>query len=248
MRRSAADSLRGCSTTSAPSAAWLTASAEASAPISAIPGFCKCRWEPRARAPSKRSRRWAKTSTNLTKQPITDDEIQRAKDAILNAFIFRLDSPDKILGERMTYEYYGYPPDWLDKYQAEIKKVTAADVNRVATKYLHKDQLAVLVVGNTKDFDKPLSSLGAVKEIDITIPPPPGAKEDSQTGRVQSGRQGPGRKSCRRHGRSAEAQVHQDHAREHRRERRRRSGVPGRCLSCPFPTACTWTCRFRRAR
>jgi zinc protease len=115
---------------------------------------------------------------NLTKQPITDDEIQRAKDAILNAFIFRLDSPDKILGERMTYEYYGYPPDWLDKYQAEIKKVTAADSNRVAAKYLHKDQLAVLVVGNTKEFDKPLSSLGSVQQIDITIPPPPAEKAD----------------------------------------------------------------------
>jgi zinc protease len=116
---------------------------------------------------------------NLAKQPFTDDEIQHAKDAILNAFIFRLDSPDKILGERMTYEYYGYPPDWLDKYQAEIKKVTAADVNRVAAKYLHKDQLAVLVVGNTKDFDKPLSSLGTVKEIDITIPPPPAEKSEN---------------------------------------------------------------------
>jgi zinc protease len=115
---------------------------------------------------------------NLTKQPITDDEIQRAKDAILNAFIFRLDSPDKILAERMTYEYYGYPPDWLDKYQAEIKKVTAADANRVAAKYMHKDQLAVLVLGNTKEFDKPLSSLGAVKEIDITIPPPPAEKAE----------------------------------------------------------------------
>ena len=117
---------------------------------------------------------------NLAKQPITDDEIQRAKDAILNAFIFRLDSPDKILAERMTYEYYGYPPDWLDKYQAEIKKVTAADVNRVATKYLHRDQMAVLVVGNTKEFDKPLSSLGPVKEIDITIPPPPVEKAQAE--------------------------------------------------------------------
>jgi zinc protease len=115
---------------------------------------------------------------NLTKQPITDDEIQKAKDAILNAFIFRLDSPDKILGERMVYEYYGYPPDWLDKYQAEIKKVTTADVSRVAAKYVHKDQLAVLVVGNTKEFDKPLSSLGSVKEIDITIPAPPAEKAE----------------------------------------------------------------------
>ncbi len=117
---------------------------------------------------------------NLSKDPITDDEIQRAKDAILNAFIFRLDSPDKILGERMTYEYYGYPPDWLDKYQTEIKKVTAADVNRVASKYLHKDQLAVLVVGNTKDFDKPLSSLGPVKTIDIAIPPAPAERDETK--------------------------------------------------------------------
>jgi len=118
----------------------------------------------------------------LSKQPITDEEIQHAKDAILNAFVFRLDSPDKILAERMTYEYYGYPPDWLDKYQAEIKKVGAADVNRVAAKYLHKDQLAVLVIGNTKEFDKPLSTLGPAKEIDITIPPPPAEKaENSNT-------------------------------------------------------------------
>jgi zinc protease len=117
---------------------------------------------------------------NLAKNPITDEEIKQAKDAILNAFIFRLDSPDKVLAERMTYEFYGYPLDWLDKYPAEIQKVTAADVNRVAAKYLHRDQLAVLVVGNTKEFDKPLSSLGAVKQIDITIPPPPGAEKAAQ--------------------------------------------------------------------
>ncbi len=115
---------------------------------------------------------------NLSQQPITDDEIKQAKDAILNAFIFRLDSPDKVLAERVIYEFYGYPADWLDKFPAEIQKVMATDVNRVAAKYVHRDKLAVLVVGNDKEFDKPLSSLGAVKEIDITIPPPPAAKEE----------------------------------------------------------------------
>jgi zinc protease len=115
---------------------------------------------------------------DLTKHQITDEEITHAKDAILNAFIFRLDSPDKILAERMTYEFYGYPADWLDRFQAEIKKVTASDANRVAAKYLHRNQLAVLVVGNMKEFDKPLSTLGPVKEIDITIPPPPGMKQE----------------------------------------------------------------------
>ncbi len=114
---------------------------------------------------------------NLSSKPITDVEIKEAKDAILNAFIFRLDSPDKVLAERVTYEFYGYPADWLDKFPAEIEKVTAADVNRIAAKYIHRDQLAVLVVGNTKEFDKPLSSLGDVNKIDIAIPPPPGARQ-----------------------------------------------------------------------
>ncbi len=111
---------------------------------------------------------------DLQKKPITDDEIKRAKDSILNSFIFNFDTPDKVLRERMAYEFYGYPLNFLEQYHAGIEKATVADVNRVAGKYLHKDQLAVLVVGNPKDFDKPLSELGPVTNIDITIPPPPG--------------------------------------------------------------------------
>ena len=73
----------------------------------------------------------------------------------------------------MAYEFYGYPLDFLETFQREIEKVTKEDVARVAAKYLHRDQLAVLVVGNVADFDKPLSSLGTVKKVDIAIPPPP---------------------------------------------------------------------------
>lgn len=111
----------------------------------------------------------------LPKRPISDDEIKRAKDAILNSFVFRFDSPDKVLQEKMAYEFYGYPLDFLETFQKEIEKVTKEDVARVAAKYLHGDQLAVLVVGKVSDFDKPLSSLGPVTKLDITIPaPPPG--------------------------------------------------------------------------
>jgi zinc protease len=109
----------------------------------------------------------------LKTKPITDDEITRAKDSILNAFVFNFDTPDKVLRERMAYEFYGYPADFLERYRAGIEKVTTVDVARIIPKYLHKDQLAVLVVGNSNDFDKPISSLGPVKDVDITIPPPP---------------------------------------------------------------------------
>jgi zinc protease len=118
----------------------------------------------------------------LKADPISEDEVKRAKDSILNAFVFNFDTPEKVLRERMAYEFYGYPPDFLEQYRTGIEKVTTADVNRVWPKYLHKDQLAVLVVGNTAQFDKPLSSLGPVKDLDITIPPPPAEKNAQSEG------------------------------------------------------------------
>jgi len=118
----------------------------------------------------------------LAQNPISDEEIKRAKDSILNSFVFNFDSPEKVLHERMSYEFYGYPADYLERYRAGIEKVGKEDVARAATKYLHKEKLAVLVVGNTADFDKPVDSLGPVTKVDISIPPPPaekGAKEEA---------------------------------------------------------------------
>ena len=116
---------------------------------------------------------------DLKTHPISEDELKRAKDSILNSFVFNFDSPAKVLRERMAYEFYGYPPDFLERFRAGIEKTQAADVARVVAKYVHKDQLAVLVVGNPAEFDKPLSSLGPVTNIDITIPPPPGAEKQA---------------------------------------------------------------------
>ena len=113
-------------------------------------------------------------------------ELKRAKDQILNSFIFRFDTPGKVLREKMAYEFYHYPLDFLERYRSEIDKVTADQVTAVARKYLQKDKLAVLVVGNDTEFDKPLSSLGPVTKVDISIPPPPKALME------QMGQQGPG--------------------------------------------------------
>ncbi len=110
-------------------------------------------------------------------QPVTADELQRGKDAILNSFIFEFDSKEKVMQERMTYELYGYPADFLERYQKGVEKVTAADVDRVAKKYLVKDKFAVLVVGKSADFDKQLDTFGKVTPVDIAIPQPGAASQ-----------------------------------------------------------------------
>ena len=111
--------------------------------------------------------------SDLQTKPFTADEMQHAKDTILNRFVFTVDSKEKVLNQRQQLEFYGYPADYWQKYQKGIESVTAADVERVAKKYVHPDQLAILVVGNQKDFEKPLATAyGKVTPIDVTIPEP----------------------------------------------------------------------------
>ncbi len=112
----------------------------------------------------------------LKQQPPSEEELKRAKDAILNSFIFLFDTPGKVLREQQTYELYGYPANFLESYRAGVEKVTTADVARVAGQYLHRDQMRVLVVGNSSEFSKKLAELGPVTTLDISIPEPPEAK------------------------------------------------------------------------
>lgn len=112
--------------------------------------------------------------------PPTPEELRKAKEQLLNSFIFHYDSPDKVLSEQVTLAFYGYPANFLEKYREEIEKVTAADVTRVANKYIHESQLATVVVGNATEFQPPLSALGPVTTLDISIPGRPGGRRQGQ--------------------------------------------------------------------
>jgi len=109
----------------------------------------------------------------LKTNPGSTEELAKAKRAILNSFVFRFDSKEKVLHESMSDEFYGYPADFLQRYRAGVEKVTEKDLQRVAEKYVHKDRLAILVVGKAADFDRPLSSFGTVTTIDVSIPKAP---------------------------------------------------------------------------
>ena len=114
--------------------------------------------------------------SSLTSTPFTEEEVKRAKDNILNSFLFRYDTKAKVLAERERLEYYGYPADYLEKYEAALKAVNLSDVAAVAKKYIPPKDLAVLVVGNESEIKPPVSELGLgpVQSIDITIPGAPG--------------------------------------------------------------------------
>jgi zinc protease len=107
--------------------------------------------------------------------PISDDELSRAKDSVLNAFIFNFQTPGQTLSRLMRYEYYDYPADFIFQYRNGVESTTAADVLRCAQTYLQPENLITLVVGNQAAIDPPLSLLTEdteITQIDISIPPP----------------------------------------------------------------------------
>ena len=108
----------------------------------------------------------------LKTAPPTAEELRRAKDEVMNSFIFNYDTPEKTLNEQVTLAFYGYPSDYLERYRDGIERVTAADVTRVANKYVDVSKLAIVVVGNKSEIEPPLSALGKVTNLDIAIPPP----------------------------------------------------------------------------
>jgi zinc protease len=114
---------------------------------------------------------------NLVGVAPTTRELQNGKDNVLNSFIFAYDSRTKILRDRMSLEFYGYPVDFVERYKVAVEKVTIADVTRVANKYVDKRNLAILVVGDQLKFEHNLSTLGPVTNLNVSIPESPAVEE-----------------------------------------------------------------------
>ena len=121
----------------------------------------------------------------MREEPPTQEELGLAKDSYLNSFVFNFDSEREILSRRATYEYYGYPADFLQQTRDAIEEVTPDDVLSAAQTYLHPDDSHILVVGNGNQFSEDLSTLsqdGAVDTLDISIPrEPPSEDQDAPT-------------------------------------------------------------------
>jgi zinc protease len=108
----------------------------------------------------------------MIESEVTDEELALAKESFLNSFVFSFDSKGEIVRRLMTYEYFGYPADFLQRIKENVEKVTKDDVLRVAREHLQPDAMQILAVGRPDDFDEPMSVLGPVRGIDITIPGP----------------------------------------------------------------------------
>ena len=93
-------------------------------------------------------------------RPVSDEELRAAKAALVQSLPSR---PATIFGvSSMVNEVFvnGLPEDYWTQFQRGINAVTAADIQRVAQKYIDVDHLTILIVGDREKIEGPVRATG----------------------------------------------------------------------------------------
>jgi zinc protease len=106
---------------------------------------------------------------NAILKPVPAEELARAKNYVALRFPSAFETTGDISRRLEDELVYKLQDDYFAKYVQNIQAVTAADVLRVAQKYINPDRLAVVVVGDLKTIEPGIRALnlGAIKVMTI---------------------------------------------------------------------------------
>ncbi|MDT5060635.1 MAG: zinc protease [Acidobacteriota bacterium] len=106
---------------------------------------------------------------------MTDDELKTAKDAFARSLAGLFETTGQTVATTNEFFIYDLPLDFYNTLPARIDAVTAADVQRVAEKYLKPDSMIVVAVGDRSKIEPELQklNLGLVEGRDLDGKPIP---------------------------------------------------------------------------
>ncbi|MGZ8394233.1 MAG: M16 family metallopeptidase, partial [Nitrospira sp.] len=111
--------------------------------------------------------RFVANMERMRNEPVTDLELEEAKEAYVNSFVFSFTSASSIVSRLMDLEYDGLPKDWLQQIRDKVMKLTKEDIQRAAKAHFNPDRLRILAVGSGEALSKVLAGFGDVKEITL---------------------------------------------------------------------------------
>jgi zinc protease len=80
--------------------------------------------------------------------PVPDDQLARAKAYVEFGLPGSLESTSQVAGQIASLGVFGLTLDELPRFAAQVRAVTASDVQRVARQYLTPDRAVVVIVGD----------------------------------------------------------------------------------------------------
>jgi zinc protease len=132
------------------------------------PGVFRAEFQSKSRSVAYATQLVLQEIKKIREQPVSAEELDTIKRNLIETFPSTFNSKAQTAGIFAADEYTRRDPTYWQTYRDRIKAVTAADVQRVAQKYLAPDKMVVLVVGDQKEIDlgdgKHQTSLEALAE------------------------------------------------------------------------------------
>jgi predicted Zn-dependent peptidase len=102
-------------------------------------------------------------------QPVSDEELTRAKNYLALGYPGGFQSVGRIAGQLNELVAYNLPDDYFNSYIGRVMAVTKADVERVAKKYLDPENVAIIIVGDRSVIEQSVRALnvGAVEVLTV---------------------------------------------------------------------------------
>ena len=104
-------------------------------------------------------------------EKVPEGELDDARRAVVASFALSLESANQLLNFAEEQKLYALPADYWDNYPAQISAVTAAELQRVARKYVDPGNMQVVAVGDAKTIVPVLEKYGKVQLFDTNDKP-----------------------------------------------------------------------------
>jgi zinc protease len=97
---------------------------------------------------------------------VSKSELSATKRSVVARFALALEQPARLLDFALTRKFYNLPDDYWDRYPDQIAATTAADVRRVARKYLDPETVQIVAIGDGRKVKPMLEKFGTLEVYD----------------------------------------------------------------------------------
>lgn len=104
---------------------------------------------------------------SLINEPVDEETLQLVKNFMSGSFARSLENPRTIAGFALNIKRYNLPEDYFANYLENLSRVTPADVQAMAAKYLKPENAIIVVAGNRDEVVPTLKRFSATGTVEL---------------------------------------------------------------------------------
>jgi predicted Zn-dependent peptidase len=99
-------------------------------------------------------------------EEITDEELETVKNYMTGVFPLQLETANSVASRVINLKLYDLPKNYYNTYISMISSLTRNDILEAAKKYIHPDNLSIVISGDAGAIKDKLTRFGSVKVFD----------------------------------------------------------------------------------